>query len=168
MRQGLYRSIVVDPPWDVNHAPLPGTEEGVPYPTMTRREIEQLPIQDLVAANAWLFLWCTNQTLYDAPDLIDYWDLEYRGTLVWAKNTKPGTQFGWRMNAEFVVVARNGNPKFSDLNDFAAVNRWPAGKHSQKPDGFYELVERVCGKARRLDMFARSKRRGWTTWGKEA
>ena len=38
---------------------------------------------------------------------------------------------------------------------------------SRKPDEFYALVEELCP-GRRLDMFARQSRDGWTTWGGRA
>lgn len=44
---------------------------------------------------------------------------------------------------------------------------WPRGKHSEKPEAFLDLVERVSP-APRLEMFARRNRLGWDTWGNEA
>lgn len=41
-----------------------------------------------------------------------------------------------------------------------------AGKHSQKPDKFYRLVENVSPEPR-LDIFARSSRLNWDTLGDE-
>ena len=165
---GKYDVIVIDPPWPVTHAPMPRAKAGPPYPTMTLEEIAELDIPDLAADDAWVFLWTTNQFVPAAVDLLEDWDLGYRGLLVWKKNLKTGTQYGWRMNAEFVVVGRKGKPKFDDITDFQAVNAWKAGKHSAKPAEFYDLIERVCGPSKRLDMFARRPLPGWEVWGKEA
>ncbi len=44
---------------------------------------------------------------------------------------------------------------------------WPRGKHSQKPDAFLDVVERVSP-APRIELFARRQRLGWDTWGNEA
>ena len=42
----------------------------------------------------------------------------------------------------------------------------PRGKHSEKPDTFYELIERTTG-GNRIDLFARKKRSGFVSWGNE-
>jgi N6-adenosine-specific RNA methylase IME4 len=44
---------------------------------------------------------------------------------------------------------------------------WPRGRHSEKPGAFYDLVERVSP-GPRLELFARTQRLGWDTWGNEA
>jgi N6-adenosine-specific RNA methylase IME4 len=38
-------------------------------------------------------------------------------------------------------------------------------KHSQKPDAFYEQLNRLNGN--KIDLFARKKRKGWDVWGNE-
>jgi len=42
----------------------------------------------------------------------------------------------------------------------------PRGRHSEKPDEFYSIVEKLC-KGPRLELFAREHRNGWTCWGNE-
>jgi N6-adenosine-specific RNA methylase IME4 len=44
---------------------------------------------------------------------------------------------------------------------------WPRGRHSVKPDAFYDLVEQVSP-GPYLELFARRQRLGWDTWGNEA
>ena len=43
----------------------------------------------------------------------------------------------------------------------------PRAGHSVKPDEAYHALERLYGDVRRLELFARRPREGWTTWGKE-
>ena len=40
-------------------------------------------------------------------------------------------------------------------------------KHSRKPDGIHERIERLVA-GPYLELFARQSRPGWTTWGDEA
>lgn len=42
----------------------------------------------------------------------------------------------------------------------------PRSRHSEKPDAFYDLVERCTG-GPYLELFARRKWHGWASWGNE-
>lgn len=44
---------------------------------------------------------------------------------------------------------------------------WPRGLHSQKPEAFLDLVERVSP-GPYVELFARRDRLGWDTWGNES
>jgi N6-adenosine-specific RNA methylase IME4 len=39
--------------------------------------------------------------------------------------------------------------------------------HSRKPDEAYVALERLYGDVRRLELFSRRARAGWTRWGNE-
>jgi N6-adenosine-specific RNA methylase IME4 len=43
----------------------------------------------------------------------------------------------------------------------------PRGRHSEKPECVYELIERLFPTVPKLEMFARGQREGWTAWGAE-
>ena len=43
----------------------------------------------------------------------------------------------------------------------------PRGAHSEKPDAAYHALERLYGDVRRLDVFGRKRRDGWTVWGND-
>jgi N6-adenosine-specific RNA methylase IME4 len=43
----------------------------------------------------------------------------------------------------------------------------PRRGNSVKPDEAYQALERLYGDVRRLELFARRKRPGWTVWGNE-
>ena len=40
-------------------------------------------------------------------------------------------------------------------------------KHSQKPDEFYEIIEKLYDHGRRLELFARESRDAWDSDGNE-
>jgi N6-adenosine-specific RNA methylase IME4 len=44
---------------------------------------------------------------------------------------------------------------------------WPRGKHSQKPEHFYDLVEQMSAPPY-VELFARRHRLGWDVWGNES
>lgn len=175
---GEYSSIVVDPPWDYSNDPprFSWSEHGgakvelpPPYPPLTLDEIRALPVADLAATNAHLYLWTTQRYIRAAFIALDSWRFRYVKTLVWAKNPRGfgvGGAFGGA--TEFVIFARRGR-----LPATGSVNRdhfdWPrnANRHSAKPEAFYDLVE-YCSPGPYLELFARRNRLGWDTWGDEA
>lgn len=40
--------------------------------------------------------------------------------------------------------------------------------HSTKPDEAFELIDKLCGRVPRLEMFSRRERDGWDSFGDEA
>lgn len=47
---------------------------------------------------------------------------------------------------------------------------WRFGRHSEKPDEFFEIVEKLCGPAMpatHVELFGRKLRPGWTVIGNE-
>ena len=79
--------------------------------------------------------------------------------LVWCKPTGGLVGGTFYANVEFVIYGRRGGPE-----TIGTVNsrwfQWPRGRHSEKPDAFYDLVERVCP-GPYAELFARRARFGW-------
>lgn len=72
----------------------------------------------------------------------------------------------WRVRGEPLGEHEVQRRSFLDTADgtwYAA----PRGAHSEKPDLFMDLIERMSP-APRLEMFARRDRLGWETWGNES
>jgi N6-adenosine-specific RNA methylase IME4 len=192
-----YRTIVADPPWDhsdgtgvvmtvgMSHRPHPtgGYVTAPMYPTLTVDEIKALPVGDLAAQDAHLYLWTTNRYLRHVWDVAEAWGFTGVCILTWCKAPRGFLGGGaWPSNTEFCLFARRGSLKAIGK----AAGRWfeaprrrgaPAregerrdaanGSHSSKPEMFLDMVERVSP-APRLELFARRQRLGWDTWGNEA
>jgi N6-adenosine-specific RNA methylase IME4 len=170
-----YRTIVADPPWTPN---LGGTwgarvDKARPqkfYETMAVAEIAALKVPS--AEQAHLYLWCLTQHVDWGYEVARSWGFEPATMLTWCKPTLGVGRF--RCNTEHVIVARkgsrHGNP-FGEGGRHAQATdgtwfTWPRGKHSEKPDDFYALVEHLSPSPR-LEMFARREREGWHVWGHE-
>ncbi|MBJ6722415.1 adenine methyltransferase [Bacillus sp. PR5] len=84
-----------------------------------------------------------------------------------ASDFKMGLGHTTRQNAEFVVLGRRGRPRrYSKAVHQLIVD--PLREHSRKPDAFFQAAEKYAAPdARRLELFARQPRAGWTSWGDE-
>lgn len=165
-----YRTIVADPPWDYpgQASHLGGSVKSIPFPysTMSVEEIAALPVADLASEDAWLFLWTTNKYLPAAFVIAKAWGFGYRQTLVWHKVGCP-SPFGGTVapiHAEFLLVAARGRPKAGERQTSSVIQAPRSLNHSQKPDVFMDIIERV-GVEPRVELFARRQRLGWHTWG---
>lgn len=163
--QGLFQTIVIDPPWDW------GDEGDVnqfgrakpDYHTMPIEEIENLPVGKIADDNCHLYLWVTNRSLPKAFRLIEAWGFRYITCLTWVK---PSIGMGnyFRGSTEQVLFAVKGSQPLK-RRDVGTHFEAPRGdRHSAKPDAFYQLVE-SCSYGPYIDIFGRKGRDGWSVWG---
>jgi len=163
--QGLFQTIVIDPPWDWgDEGDVNQLGRAKPdYATMPIQDIEALPISKIADKNCHLYLWATNRSLPKAFRLIDAWGFRYITCITWVK---PSYGMGnyFRGSTEQVLFAIKGSQPLK-RKDAGTHFEAPRGKgHSAKPDAFYDLVS-TCSHAPFIDIFGRKKREGWTVWG---
>jgi N6-adenosine-specific RNA methylase IME4 len=163
---GTYDLVYADPPWRYD-APGGDTPElravERHYPTMTLEEIKALPVP--AAPDAACFLWVTNPLLREALEVLEAWDFTYRTNLVWVKD-RIGMGYWVRGQHELLLIGRRGNiaTPAESLRPPSVLHA-PRLEHSAKPEAVYGLLESMYPTATRIELFARSQRPGWDTWG---
>ncbi|HQS22695.1 MT-A70 family methyltransferase [Acidovorax sp.] len=164
-----FATIVIDPPWDWGDE---GDQDQLgrarpDYATMTMAQLLDLPVADMSDEDCHIYLWITNRSLPKGFELLERWGFRYITALTWAKpHFGMGNYF--RGQTEHVLFGVRGSQplKRRDVGTVFHAPRGPAG-HSSKPPEIYDLVE-SCSPGPYLEMFSRSQRADWTSWGENA
>lgn len=174
---GKYRTILIDPPWDIQPLAYKESEKysvDLPYQTMSIEEIKALPISTLAADTCDLFCWTTQTYLPATFELLKAWGFKYHITLTWDKKTGLSL-FGFYRQTEFCIYAykgklgikRDGQTIPTKIEDIPDLFTEKTKMHSRKPQILYKYIE-MKTQFPRLELFARSKRAGWDVWGNQA
>lgn len=173
---GQYSTILADPPWQFQNRTgkvAPEHRRLLRYPTMELKEIIELPVARLAAAQSHLYLWVPNALLQEGLRVMEAWGFTYKSNLVWHKVRKDGgpdgrgVGFYFRNVTELVLFGVRGSmrtlpPGRRQVNILATRKR----EHSRKPDEIYDIIE-SCSPGPYLEVFARFRRAGWKQWGNE-
>lgn len=172
-----YSTLVVDPPWPMR---WDGSGSGgrrrnatpLRYSLMTLDDIKALPVSEIAAPDAHLYLWVT-------PDLnrrgegvatAEAWGFTVVDEIIWHKPNLGVGRFP-RHCHEPLLVCRRGSVPFTAARDVRSVQTWTqvfgnkGGKtHSAKPDAALDLIE-TASPGPYVELFCRRPRFGWDSWG---
>lgn len=173
-----FRTVLADPPWQFDNRTgkmAPEHKRLNRYSTMGLGEIMSLPVGQIAASTAHLYLWVPNALLPDGLRVMEAWGFTYKTNLIWYKVRKDGgpdgrgVGFYFRNTTELILFgvrgknARTLDPGRSQVNIIRSRKR----EHSRKPDEQYALIE-SCSPGPYLELFARGSRQGWASWGDQA
>jgi N6-adenosine-specific RNA methylase IME4 len=185
-----YELIMIDPPWPTEMRSPKGEKKSsaAHYGSMSFADIQALPVGQLAAPDCIIFLWCTWPLLLYGGDAkkhftnadasyspvgacLKAWGFRYVTGGAWRKTTKHGavafgTGYRVRSACEPFLLAISGAPDNSRAhrNIIDGLTRG----HSVKPEEAYAWCEGYRPGARRVEIFSRTSRPGWDTWGYEA
>jgi N6-adenosine-specific RNA methylase IME4 len=192
---GGFSLIMADPPWRFDNWSEAGEEKNATahYGCEGIDWIKSLPVSALAAPDCLLWLWATNPMLPEALACIDAWGFTYKTAGTWVKRTTRGKDaFGTgyvlrSANEPFLIATRRAPkttrstrstiPTYDDgFHSVANGGDWPAGSitiegrvgaHSEKPEEGYAACDGLMPGARKLELFSRKNRPGWSAWGNE-
>lgn len=173
-----FQTVLADPPWRFENRTgkvAPEHKRLNRYGTMTLEEIMGLPVLDLAAPTAHLYLWVPNALLAEGLKVMEAWGFTYKTNLIWHKIRKDGgpdgrgVGFYFRNTTEIILFGVRGKNARTLEAGRTQVNYLATRKreHSRKPDEQYPLIE-ACSPGPYLEMFARGPRKGWTVWGNQS
>jgi N6-adenosine-specific RNA methylase IME4 len=173
-----FGTILADPPWRfVNRTGKMAPEHRrlARYSTMTTEEICALPVGEIAADPAHLYLWVPNALLTEGLRVMESWGFDYKSNIVWHKVRKDGGSDGrgvgfyFRNVTEMILFGVRGKNARTLAAGRRQVNFLATRKreHSRKPDEQYAIIE-SCSWGPRIELFSRGARRGWVCWGDQA
>jgi N6-adenosine-specific RNA methylase IME4 len=171
-----YQVVYADPPWHFKTRSKTGQDRSPcnKYRTMSVDEIAAMPIPEIAAKNAVLFLWVYGPLFDEAFKVISAWGFQYKTTAFnWIKITKStphrprlGLGFFTRKQSEICLLGTRGKPPRPMARGVPEVILAPRREHSRKPNEAYKRIEQMYG-GPRIELFARSTRPGWDCFGDE-
>lgn len=169
MPEGAFGVIYADPPWRFEpYSRESGMDRAADnhYPTEPVEGIAGMTPS--AADDAVLFLWATVPMLPQALEVMSAWGFAYKSGAVWIKD-QIGTGYWFRNRHELLLVGTKGEvPAPAAGDQVESVIEAAATAHSAKPSAIYEIIEAYFPTLPKLEMFARSGRGGWVSWGAEA
>ena len=162
-----FRVLYADPPWKYGDQL---TEAYGPtkfhYPAMSISELCALPVADLCEKDAVLFLWVTSPLLFECAPIVKTWGFEYKSSFVWDK-VKHNMGHYNSVRHEFLLIATRGSclPDIPELID--SVQSIERTKHSEKPEEFRAIIDKLYPHGKRIELFARAEAKGWERWGNQ-
>lgn len=181
LRMFGYNVILADFPWGYENWSEEGEDRNANqhYDTMSPEEIISFPVGQLASNNCALCLW-TVDPLYDfAFECAAHWGFRYVTRLFeFAKLNPSGEGYFMglgkytRANPESCLLFMTGQIS-AVAHDVRQLIVEPVREHSRKPDRIRPDIERLFGGpengvSARCELFGRSSRDGWDTWGNES
>jgi len=172
--KGTFSTILIDPPWRFENRTgkmAPEHKRLKRYETMSMAELAAMPIGDIANDPSHLYLWCPNALLPDGLRLMESWGFKYKANIVWYKVRKDGgpdgrgVGFYFRNVTEILLFGIKGRmrtlkPGRTQTNIIVSRKQ----EHSRKPEQAHKIIE-VCSPGPFVELFARDRVEGWTTWG---
>jgi N6-adenosine-specific RNA methylase IME4 len=166
-----FKTVLLDPPWMERGGGKSKRGADRHYPLLSTPKmpsvIQSCPFWSNLEDSCHMYMWVTNNFLPDGLWLIEKLGFRYITNVVWVKD-KFGLGQYFRGQHELCLFATRGRgfDVKTDSHSIPSVLNGKRDKHSKKPESFYDLIEKRSNGSY-LEIFARSKRDNWVSWGNE-
>lgn len=171
-----YSVIYADPPWQYAQGGRGAARNH--YKTMSTQALCDMPISQICASDAVLFMWATFPNIKEALKVMEAWGFVYKtAAFVWVKQNKKAPTFFMgggsytRANAEVCLLGISKGSKASSMIASHSVRQIilsPVREHSQKPAEVRDRIRELMGGDQSyIELFARNTTPGWDVWGNE-
>jgi N6-adenosine-specific RNA methylase IME4 len=170
-----YDIIYSDPPWhykgQTQHAGAGSKSTGGAqshYRGIKLARLKQLDVPSICAPDCLMFMWTSSPHLDQAIELLKAWGFKWATVgFVWDKQRlNPGSYTVSQI--EMVLIGKRGRipqPRGArNMRQFLSELR---GEHSEKPAEVRNRITAMFPTQRRIELFARTRVRGWAAWGDE-
>lgn len=169
--------IYADPAWQFNSKKAGGSMKSgasQKYDVMSIDDLKALPVDLISSENCLLVMWWVGAMPQEALDLCSAWGFKVKNMngFVWNKLTKNGKPFfgmGYytRAGSESALIATKGKVSI-ESHSVRAVVTAKIGRHSEKPNEFREQIKKMVGEdCKKIELFARERKAGFSAWGNE-
>lgn len=169
-----FQTILADPPWLEQGGGKSKRGADKHYSLLKTKQIpkvmmEECPYWDQIAEIAHLYLWVTNNFLKDGLWVMEQLGFRYVTNLVW---TKPSFGLGQYRRGQHEILLFGVKGRGIALRQSRKASSWigqkeiKSSQHSKKPLETYETIEEGSP-GPYLELFARSERENWQSWGNE-
>lgn len=172
-----YGVIVTDPPWPVQkgnaRAVRPNQGKALDYKTITFAEIQDLHERVLPFCHEKhnMFVWAVDKYLYEAEDIFEGLGYKLHCRMVWDKLNGVAPAFTVRFSHEYLLwfypPGKMRKPRVDLRGVYTTVMQEESTRHSAKPNCAYYMLNDMFPNTAKLDMFARTERAGWDSFGDE-
>jgi N6-adenosine-specific RNA methylase IME4 len=166
-----YEVLLADPPWRQTKGGLrktrPNQGKELDYPTLDLSDIKNI-ISKVDAPI--LFLWTIDKFLFEAQQIAEEIGYKLHARIIWDKENGVAPAFTVRYSHEYLLWMYKSPMKKIDKEmrgKFTTVLREKSGRHSAKPTIAYTMIESLYPQSEKIELFARKKRKGWSSWGNE-
>jgi N6-adenosine-specific RNA methylase IME4 len=167
--------LMIDPPWLKKKGGIrktrPNQGRNLDYTTLPTDQIFSLLDREvfILAEEAnTVFMWTIEQYLIECEHYMEHRGYRRHCRFIWDKMNGVAPAFTIRYSHEYLVwyykprmipIAKEQQGKF--LTVFSEKAR----EHSRKPDYAYNMIETLYPNEKKIDVFSREKRIGWSQYG---
>jgi len=171
-----YNIIYADPPWNTKY--FKEKKDGflsrkLKYPTLSDKEIINLPVNKIANDDSILFIWCIDSRIPILTTLMKSWGFTFKAVgFVWGKKAKTTNGYNstfssyTRKTCEFCFIGTKGKYLIKKRNVEQLILK-SKQEHSRKPDCVRNKIIELCGDLSKIELFARERVKGWDCWGNE-